>query len=110
MPHRAALRCAVSDHGLVDKAEATSILDEQAEALRRLTYDALVQQCLNQPTGFEVTGLSGKRYQVEVEAFWDTGKPGDLRVLVAIDDGGLRAFAPMTTDFIVASDGSFGGE
>ena len=96
--------------GLVDKAEATSILGEQEAALRRVPYDALIQQYLNQPAGFEVTGASGRRYQVEVEAFWDSGEPGDLRVLVAIDDGGLRAFAPMTTGFIVASDGSFVGE
>ena len=28
----------------------------------------------------------------------------------AIDDGGLRAFAPLSDDFIMAPDGSFVGE
>jgi len=46
-----------------------------------------------------------------VQAFWDSPRqPGNLRVIVAIDDGGWRAFRPLSADFIVASDGSFVGE
>jgi hypothetical protein len=57
-----------------------------------------------------MVGVSGTRYQVEITAFWDSGKPGNLRVLAAIDDGGWRAFKPLSTDFIMAPDGSFVGE
>jgi len=42
--------------------------------------------------------------------FWDSKKGGDIRVMVAADDGGLRSFIPQTYDFIMAPDGSFIGE
>jgi len=35
---------------------------------------------------------------------------GDVRVLVAVDDGGMYAFKPLTDSFILAPDGSFVGE
>ena len=35
---------------------------------------------------------------------------GHLRVLGSIDDGGIRAFFPLTDSFIMAPDGSFIGE
>jgi hypothetical protein len=31
-------------------------------------------------------------------------------VIVNVDDGGFRAFVPLTADFIVGPDGSFVGE
>jgi hypothetical protein len=53
---------------------------------------------------------SGTPYQVEAEAFWDSTKEGDLRVIVKVDDVGWRAFVPLSEDFILAPDGSFVGE
>ena len=58
----------------------------------------------------EVVGPSGTVYQLEVTAFWDDKKARNLRVIVTIDDGGWRAFVPLTTDFIMGPDGSFVGE
>ena len=58
----------------------------------------------------EVVGPSGSQYQVEITGFWDDRKAGNLRVIVTIDDGGWRAFMPLTTGFIVGPDGSFVGE
>jgi hypothetical protein len=55
-------------------------------------------------------GESGTRYQAEIEVVWDDKRDGNLRVFAAIDDGGWRAFAPLTNSFIVAPDGSFVGE
>jgi hypothetical protein len=37
-------------------------------------------------------------------------KRDNIRVLASIDDGGTRAFHPVTCDFIKAPDGSFVGE
>jgi hypothetical protein len=52
----------------------------------------------------EVTGCSGTAFQIEIQILWD-GKPnGDVRVLGAIDDGGWRAFLPLTSDLIVKQD------
>jgi hypothetical protein len=56
-----------------------------------------------------IPGKSGASYQVEVEGFWDSGRPGDLRVMVAMDDGGFSAFRPLTVGFIVRPDGTFVG-
>ena len=50
----------------------------------------------------EVTGVSGASYQIEIEPIWDAAPGGAIRVLGAIDDGGLRAFVPITHDFLVA--------
>ncbi len=49
-------------------------------------------------------------YQVETVAVWDGGKEGDLRVMVTVDDGGWRAFVPLSEHFILAPDGSLVGE
>jgi hypothetical protein len=94
----------------VGKVEAALVADDQMQALRRQTYDELVERYVNSSGCFEVSGTSGTPYQVEVQAFWDAGKPGDLRVLVAVDDGAIQAFAPLTRDFIIGPDGSFVGE
>lgn len=49
-------------------------------------------------------------YQLESEVLWDGNAGGDIRVLVAVDGGGVSAFKPLTGDFILAPDGSFVGE
>jgi hypothetical protein len=54
----------------------------------------------------EVVGEDGKTYQLEIQAFWDRNKGSDVRVIVAADDGGWRAFKPLTGDFIMRPDGS----
>jgi hypothetical protein len=41
---------------------------------------------------------------------WDDRTGGDLRVIGSIDDGGWRAFRPLSSDFIVRPDGTFVGE
>jgi hypothetical protein len=100
------------DNRRVDKAEARAVGESVLANLRRESYDSLVQRLLDRQETREIIGDSGVTYQIEVQAFWDSGKrkPGNLRVMVNIDDGGLRAFLPTTTDFIIAPDGSFIGE
>jgi hypothetical protein len=93
-----------------DGDEARAILAEELGRLRAGTHRELVERLLGRPETIEVTGPSGVTYQVELQAFSDAGTPGNLRVLAAIDDGGFRAFVPLTEDFIVAPDGSFVGE
>jgi hypothetical protein len=94
----------------VDKVEASAILAAEVEKLRARSYSELVARLLDRQETFEVTGPSGSWYYVELQAFWDDESARNLRVLGAIDDGGWRAFAPLTDDFILAPDGSFVGE
>jgi hypothetical protein len=95
---------------VVDKGEARDLAEFVLASLRSESYDALVGRYLDNPECREISGASGATYQVEILAFWDGGKPGDLRVTVAIDDGGWSAIRPHCTDFIMASDGTFVGE
>ena len=56
----------------------------------------------------EIVGEDGITYQLGMQALWDGKKGGDVRVMVAADDGrGWRAFMPLVGDFIVRPDGTF---
>jgi hypothetical protein len=88
----------------MDKAEAQRLLRGQIEHLRKHSYEELRER-LDQEETFELQD-SGTTYQLEVQVFWDGRRDENLRVVVAIDEGGWRAFAPLTSDFIIASDGS----
>jgi hypothetical protein len=95
----------------VNDAEAKRVLDGVVAELRREPQGTLVARYLHESEERTVVAESGVQYQVEVQAFWDDPRhPGNLRVIIAIDDGGWRAFHPLSADFIVASDGSFVGE
>jgi len=96
----------------VDNEEAKRVLDRVYAELRSEPYSELVARFLHKQDVREVVADSGAVYQVEAQAFWDDPRqPGNLRVMIAADDGGWRAsFSPLSTDFIVAPDGSFVGE
>jgi hypothetical protein len=93
----------------VEKREARSILQELLDELRERPYSELAK-LIGDSQQREITGESGTRYQVEMEAVWDDKREGNLRVVAAIDDGGWRAFVPLTDSFIISPDGSFVGE
>ncbi len=91
--------------------EAREILTRQLGELRKLSYAELRRLMDNPPGEVEVSGLSGTLYQLEVEVRWDSPNSHEnIRVMVSIDDGGLRAFHPLMDDFIKAPDESFVGE
>ena len=54
-----------------------------------------------EPIAWEVKSALGVQYQVEVQVFWDDKAGGDIRVICQIDDGGIRAFFPLTKSFLV---------
>lgn len=93
----------------VEKREARSILQEFLDELRKRPYSDLAK-LIGDSQQREIAGKSGTRYQVEIQAVWDDKREGNLRVLASIDDGGWRAFVPLTDSFIIAPDGSFVGE
>lgn len=93
----------------MDETEAKTILAAQMRDLRTRSYaDFRVWALEKHLEARDVKGPSGTDYQIEVQAVWDSGR--NLRVMVAIDDGGWRAFMPLTSDFIIAPDGAFIGE
>ena len=94
----------------MDKVEAREVLAAQLASLRQLSYQQLVERLLDREETVEVVGASGACYQLELQGLWDA-RPNDvLRVLGSVDDGGWRAFVPLTDSLLVAPDGSFVGE
>ena len=65
---------------------------------------------LDRTTHIDMDGASGTKYQIDIEIVWDGAPNGDLRVMGAIDDGGVRANLPLTHSFILRPDGTFVGE
>ena len=92
----------------MDTVEARRLLEQQVARYRARRFEQLLP-LLETPDTFDVTS-GGTTYQFEVQAIWDDRAEHHLRVLLSIDDGGWRAFAPMTDDFIIDSQGSFIGE
>lgn len=93
----------------MNRKEIDQLLKTRIDQLRALSYSDLLG-LLDKETMTQVDGPSGRHYFIEASVFWDDKKGHDLRVLVAIDDGGWGALSPITEDFIVAPDGTFVGE
>ena len=88
---------------------AQGLIKHWLAQLRQQSYQELAR-LIGHPQTRELGAEDGQQYQLEAEAVWDRENGGDLRVMVACDDGGLRAFRPLTDSFIMAPDGSFVGE
>jgi hypothetical protein len=89
--------------------EAKGILSRELTAYRKRPYSELLRLLKSQDTK-EVVGSSGAKYQLEFQAVLDDPEKQDLRVVGAIDDRQVRAFAPLTEDFIISKEGQFVGE
>jgi len=94
----------------MDNDEALRLLEREVDAFRGESYDDLVRRMDADTLAYELAGSSGAQYQVEITFHWDGPKGGDIRVIGSIDDGGWRAFLPLTRSFIKSADGSFVGE
>lgn len=92
------------------KEEMRSILKRYHDQYRQKPYGELLrlqEEVLTE----EVKGMHGAEYSVEIYAFWDDKKAGNLRVRFAIDERGtLTQYLPLSMDFIIAPDGRFIGE
>jgi hypothetical protein len=87
----------------MDKVEAQTILSEQMERFSRRDYSELQRLVESKHVeDFDVHGASGTRYGVEVQFFWDDKHKGRIRVVGSIDDGGIRAFVPMTETSVIS--------
>src|SRR4030081_1787283 len=86
---------------LMDKSEARKILGEQLARFN--SYAELVPLVESKRVeNFEVHGTSGTKYQVEGQFFWDDKRGRTVRVVGSIDDGGIRAFVPLTATLLVS--------
>ena len=86
--------------------EARRVLSEQLAKLRTLPYRDLMARVDSVFTE-EIARDSERSWQLEFEVVWDDEPHGNIRVIATIDDGGLRAFVPLTDSFIKAPSGEF---
>ncbi|MEM1143644.1 MAG: hypothetical protein AAGI88_13775 [Pseudomonadota bacterium] len=84
----------------MNKSEALGLLGQVMDGWEKRTYDQLASRIDTQPITGEKKGEAGEIYQYEVQFFWD-GEPGlAVRIIGSIDDGGWRAYFPLTRSFI----------
>ena len=93
----------------MDTAAAQRVLDKWVAKLRTEPYRALASR-VGSTTTDKIPRDGERSWQVEVQVFWDDEPNGNVRVMVSIDDGGLRAFVPITNDFIKSPSGEYIGE
>ncbi len=63
-----------------------------------------------EPINYEYKNAIGILYQIEIQAYWDDKPNENIRVMGSIDDGGWRAFSPLSDDFIKSPNNEFIGE
>ena len=93
----------------MDTGAARKVLNKWLAKLRAVPYRELAARVDTVSTD-EVARDSERSWQLEVQVLWDEEPDGNIRVIVSIDDGGLRAFVPMSESFVKAPTGEFIGE
>jgi hypothetical protein len=95
----------------MNSAEAKAVLEAELAKYRSRPYGELAAM-VGKSERVEATAPSGTWYQIVVQALWDDPKKPNtiLRVAGAIDDGGIRAYVPLTDSFLVTPTGEFVGE
>jgi len=93
----------------MDTVTAHKVLNEWLTKLRTVPYRELASR-VDSVTTDEIVRDSARSWQLETHVLWDDEPNGNVRVTVSIDDGGLRAFVPITKSFIKSPSGEFVGE
>jgi hypothetical protein len=91
-----------------DKADAKKALTKELSQYKEMSYQDLTKLFVTEKfiDAKEVISPAGAELQVEIEGFWDDTVDGNLRIFGSIDDGGLRAYCPLSESFIMRPDGS----
>ena len=95
---------------MMDKDVAQRLADQHLESLRPLDYAELKRRADDGLLETAEVTADGQEYQLETQYMTDDPRTDDVRVMVAIDDGGWSAFVPLCRDFVKAPDGRFVGE
>jgi hypothetical protein len=85
------------------------VLDQWLAKLRAVPYQELAARA-GTVSNDEIARDRERSWQVEVEVAWDDKPDGNIRVMVSIDDGGLRDFVPLTGAFTKSPSGELVGE
>jgi hypothetical protein len=83
----------------MDVEEARQLLAMELAKYRSRSYEELRTLIDKPKTTFEMIGPSETRYYVDIYAAWEGRSKTAVRVFGCIDDGGWRAFVPLTIVF-----------
>ncbi len=92
----------------MDKSESKRVLVKHLGKYKAKTY-AELKELIDELEVCEIAGRSGVLYQLEVQVFWDDILNGLIRVIAAIDDGGWRAYCPLSGGPLVSPSHLDGG-
>jgi len=82
----------------MNKEIAISILEPELERFFRKPWADLKPLIEKEPYTDEIKGKDDIGYQIEIQCFWDDKPDQDIRIIGAVDDGGIRAHFPATRD------------
>ncbi len=85
--------------------DAKKVLDSLERDLESRSYAYWKERVEGEPECFELKSELGIPYQIEIEAFWDDKAGGDIKVSCTIDDGGIRAYSPLSRGILVRREG-----
>jgi hypothetical protein len=85
----------------MNRREESTILLEQSRRLQAIPFPEL-KRLLGGVVIEQITGPSGRNYNLEVLARWQDRTQTTLRVRCLIDGGGLQTLFPLTIDFTIA--------
>jgi hypothetical protein len=88
----------------MDSTEARELLRTYLATFERMPYDQLCSKVDRDLGSKKVQGASGIEYQMTIDVFWDHRPGGAVRIIGAIDDGGLSAFLPLSEDLLREPD------
>lgn len=92
-------------------SEANEILSKHFTLLKNTNYSELKGYL--HPDKYSVrefTGISGRIYRINIKASWVDKKEGSIKIRIAVDDGGISYFYPLTNEFILTRYGGFVGD
>lgn len=91
----------------MDKQEVIKLLEKELVLFCPIPYQDLEKHIDAEPISKEVSSKDGKKYYLEINTHWDDKPSRDIRGRGCINDGGLRAFSPLTSDFIKSPNNEF---
>jgi len=80
--------------------EAMTIVRQELTKYRCRPYVELSRLVDSRIPTLIVKGSSATEYQLVIHVRWEGKRDGDIRVIGLIDNGGWRAFVPLSEDFI----------
>ena len=84
--------------------EARQIIQDELVVYEKKLYAELAS-LIDEEFHSEKQGPGGAQYQIEILVLWDSTPKGAIRIIGSIDDGGWRAFLPLTEAILKYPEG-----